>query len=161
MRHFFSHLSLVATLLFGAPALAFAQSGSHTLPMLASATALATSEAAAPTTIVLTGRVEAPDGVVVGAVVGLRDNDLAKAVTGADGTFSLRVPVTKTPVPVIVSYAGYNDEATLLIPTDQTEVVRLLVPHEIKVPRSQQLPAYLRHARKEVKHELREGRRKS
>lgn len=160
MRHLFSHLFFAATLLFGSSSLAFAQGSPKAMPVLASATALATTEAAAHTTIVLTGRVEAPNGVVVGAVVGLRDNDLAKAVTGADGTFSLTVPVTKTPVPVVVSYAGYNDEATVLIPQNQTDVVRLLVPHEIKVPRNQQLPAYLRHARKEVKHELRELHRK-
>lgn len=108
-----------------------------------------------PKTIALIGRVETTTGVLPGAVVEVKGNSNLRAVTDADGFFRLVVPTTTSPVPVSASYAGYDDVAANLIPGAMPAVLRLVVPHdEIKLPRKQQLPAYIRTAHKQIKQQL-------
>jgi len=110
-------------------------------------------------TIVLVGRVETTTGVLPGAVVEVKSNKTLRAVTDADGFFRLVVPATTSPVAVTASYAGYDDVGASLVPGTMPAVLRLVVLHDdIKLPRQQQLPAYLRAAQKQIKQELQQVR---
>lgn len=108
---------------------------------------------AAPTFVVIYGRVESLEGPLPGAVVKL--NDKQAAVTNAQGEFSLKVPATGEPLPITVSYAGYADVAATLLPLSTTNTVRLTAPRVIKVARKSQLKAYMKTSRRQVKRTLR------
>jgi len=105
--------------------------------LLASATLRASpTDAARAKTIVLTGRVETTTGVLPGAVVEVKNNRSLRAVTDADGFFSLVVPTTTAPVEVVASYAGYDDISASLMLGALPTVLRLVVPHNnTKLPR--------------------------
>lgn len=109
--------------------------------------------AAAP--VVLAGRVETLDGPLPGAVVRLpRLNQ--SCVTDAQGTFRFTVPAGTGPEAVVTSYAGFADATDTLQPGATLAVVQLLTPVSISLTKHQQLKAYLKTARHEVKHDLRQ-----
>jgi hypothetical protein len=144
--------SLLLAILFSSQVQA--QQGNH--PLIALAVAANPTIAAVRTkTIVLIGRVETTTGVLPGAVVEIRSNKNLRAVTDADGFFRLVLPATTSPVAVTASYAGYDEVSANLVPGAMPAVLRLVVPHDdIKLPRQQQLPAYLRTAQKQIKQQL-------
>lgn len=108
---------------------------------------------AAPKTV--NGRVEALHGALPGAVVRLASSNQT-CVTDAQGQFRFTVPADAGPLAAVVSYAGYTDVSTTLAPGDAPSVVQLLTPVTIKVGKRQELKTYLKTARREVRHDLRQ-----
>lgn len=120
----------------------------HVSPMVPTATG---APAAAP--MLLTGRVETLAGPLPGAVVRLPRLDQS-CVTDAQGTFRFTVPAGTGPEAVVTSYAGFADATDTLQPGTTLAVVQLLTPVSISLTKHQQLKAYLKTARHEVKHDL-------
>lgn len=111
-------------------------------------------------TIVLAGRITTPDGPLPGAVVTLTATK-QMAVTNADGEFQFVVPATSRSLQAVVTYAGYADE-TLTLNADNAESTATLAnARMVVVSRKQQLKHYLKTARKEARHDLREVHRNS
>ena len=165
MRQLFSAalLSCVA-LLAASPASAQAQgsyaaltSGYETTTSagpVGNGTAVTAPEATA--TMVLTGHVKTAAGPLPGAVVKVA-NSSEMAVTDADGSFHLTVPVSTHPVQATASYAGFADQPVVLDATSSD--VSLSVVHVIKIAKKQQLKTYLKTARKQVRKNLHAVRR--
>ena len=108
---------------------------------------------AAPKTI--NGRVETLHGALPGAVVRLASSDQT-CVTDAQGQFRFTVPADAGPLAAVASYAGYADVSTTLAAGDAPSVVQLLTPVTIKMDKKQELKTYLKTARREVRHDLRQ-----
>ncbi len=119
--------------------------------------ALAAAAPAAPVAapVVLAGRVETLAGALPGAVVRLPRLD-QMCVTDAQGNFSFTVPAGMGPEAAVASYAGFADVTAALQPGTTLAVVQLLTPVNIALAKQQQLNAYLKTARREVKHDLRQ-----
>lgn len=119
--------------------------------------ALAAAAPAAPVAapVVLAGRVETLAGALPGAVVRLSRLDQV-CVTDAQGNFSFTVPAGTGPEAAVASYAGFADVAAALQPGATLAVVQLLTPVSISLTKQQQLKAYLKTARHEVRHDLRQ-----
>jgi hypothetical protein len=105
--------------------------------------------------VALAGRVETVDGPLAGAVVRLPRLDQS-CVTDAQGTFRFTVPAGAGPEPVVASYAGFADVTAALQPGAALAVMQLLTPVNISLTKQQQLKSYLKTARREVKHDLRQ-----
>ncbi|AMJ64559.1 carboxypeptidase-like regulatory domain-containing protein [Hymenobacter sp. PAMC 26628] len=105
--------------------------------------------------VVLAGRVETLAGALPGAVVRLSRLDQV-CVTDAQGNFSFTVPAGMGPEAAVASYAGFADVAAALQPGTTLAVVQLLTPVNISLPKQQQLKAYLKTARQEVRYDLRQ-----
>lgn len=125
----------------------------HALAMSTPYVAPVAASPAAPKTI--NGRVETLHGVLPGAVVRLVSSDQT-CVTDAQGQFRFTVPADAGPLAAVASYAGYADVNTTLGPGDAPSVVQLLTPVAIKVGKKQELKTYLKTARREVRHDLRQ-----
>jgi hypothetical protein len=107
--------------------------------------------------MVLVGKITNPAGVLPGAVVILTGTK-QMAVTNADGEFQFVVPATAGALPALVTYAGYADEKMTLNAALDESTVSLTNAQVIVVSRRQQLKRYLKTARKQVKHDLRQVR---
>ncbi|MFD1469664.1 hypothetical protein ACFQ48_15665 [Hymenobacter caeli] len=103
----------------------------------------------------LTGRVETAHGALPGAVVRLASSGQS-CVTDAQGNFHFAVPANAGPLGAVATYAGFADVSTTLAPGGAPAVVQLLTPIAIKMGRKQQLKTYLKTARREVRHDLRQ-----
>ncbi len=113
-------------------------------------------EAPKTTTRVITGHVASPQGMLPGAVVEVVGTQLS-AVANADGEFSLTLPAHNgSPVQVLVSYAGYADETPTIIPGNQPAILTLATLQEIKIAHRQQMKAYSKTAKRQVKRSLRQ-----
>ena len=109
-------------------------------------------------TVVLVGRITNPDGPLPGAVVTLVATK-QMAVTNSEGEFQFAVPASTRTLQAVVSFAGYANE-TLTLSTDNAESTATLADAQaIPVARRQQLRFYLKMARKEAHHDLREVHR--
>lgn len=111
-----------------------------------------------PATVLLTGRVLSPAGRLPGAVVTLTGTKL-KAVTNENGEFNLSVPAGSATMSLTTSYAGFLDETVTLLPDAAPLTLSLTRPQAIKVARRQQLKAYLKTARKQVKKQVKRTRK--
>jgi hypothetical protein len=111
-------------------------------------------------TIVLAGRITNPDGPLPGAVVTLTATK-QMAVTNADGEFQFVVPATSRSLQAVVTYAGYADETLTLNADDAESTATLANARVVVVSRRQQLKHYLKTARKEAQHDLREVHKNS
>ena len=107
--------------------------------------------------VVLTGKITNPAGALPGAVVTLTGTK-KMAVTNADGEFQFTLPAGGGPVQAVVSYVGYADESMTLDATAEATVT-LRNARVVVVARRQQLKAYLRTARKQVKRSLKKVRK--
>ena len=107
-------------------------------------------------TMTLTGHVKTAAGPLPGAVVKIA-NSSEMAVTDANGSFHLTVPVATGPVQATASYAGFADQPVAL--DAASSEVSMSVVHVIKVARQQQLKTYLKTAHKQVRKHLRAVRR--
>jgi CarboxypepD_reg-like domain len=115
----------------------------------------------APTTdptVVLSGHIANPDGPLPGAVVTLIDTK-QMAVTNSEGEFQFVVPASTRTLKAVVSFAGYADEHLTLSTDDAESTATLADEQAIPMARRQQLKFYLKTARKEAHHDLREVRR--
>lgn len=149
-----------ALLLLAAAGLAAATPAAHGQALLASNTAHPTTTSAAPAgpTIVLAGRINNPDGPLPGAVVTLvRTKQMA--VTNSEGEFRFTVPASARSLQAVVSFAGYADQTLTLNADDAESTATLSDERIIPVARRQQLRFYLKTARKETRHDLREVHR--
>jgi len=99
------------------------------------------------------GRVLCPDGPLVGAVVQVPGTKLV-AVTNGDGEFSITLPVRRAPWRLTASYAGYEDEKLTISADDRNVTMELATPTAIKAVGDEQLPSYLKNARREAKQTL-------
>lgn len=108
--------------------------------------------------VVLTGKITNPAGVLPGAVIILTDSK-QMAVTNADGEFQFTVPASAGPLQAVVTYAGYADERMTLNAAANESTVNLANATVIVVSRKQQLKAYLKTARKQIKRDLRRARK--
>ena len=106
--------------------------------------------------IVLTGKITNPAGVLPGAVIILTASK-QMAVTNADGEFEFVVPANAGPLAARVTYAGFADEAMTLNAADAS-TVNLANATVVVVARRQQLKFYLKTARKQVNHSLKQVR---
>ena len=102
----------------------------------------------------LAGKITNAAGVLAGAVVILTASK-KMAVTNANGEFELEVPANSGPLQARVTYAGYADENVMLNTGGTTSTVNLANATVIVVARRQRLKAYLKTARKQVRHDLR------
>ncbi|MET4076450.1 hypothetical protein ABIB44_003724 [Hymenobacter sp. UYCo722] len=147
-------------LFFAAACLAAASPAAKGQVLLASNTPHSTDDGTPPSepTVVLAGRITNPDGPLPGAVVTLLVTK-QMTVTNSEGEFQFVVPASTRTLQAVVSFAGYADE-TLTLNTDDAEpIVTLSDEHKIPMARRQQLKFYLKTARKEANHDLREVRR--
>ncbi|WP_310395959.1 carboxypeptidase-like regulatory domain-containing protein [Hymenobacter sp.] len=108
--------------------------------------------------VVLSGKITNPAGPLPGAVIILKATK-QMAVTNAEGEFQFVVPATAGALDAVVTYAGYADEAMTLNAAASESTVNLTDARVIVVSRKQQLKTFLKTARKQVKHDLREVRR--
>lgn len=111
--------------------------------------------ARATETMVLAGKITNAAGVLPGAVIILTANK-HMAVTNADGEFEIEVPADSGPLQARVTYAGYADESIVLNAGEATSTVNLANATVIVVARRQRLKAYMKTARKQVRHELKQ-----
>ena len=109
---------------------------------------------AAKEKIVLAGKITNPAGPLPGAVVILTATK-QMAVTNADGEFEFVVPANAGALQALVTYAGYADEPMTLNAAAES-TVSLTNARVIVVARKQQLKNYLKTARKQVKHDLKQ-----
>lgn len=107
--------------------------------------------------MVLMGKITNPAGPLPGAVVILTGTK-EMAVTNADGEFEFTVPANAGSLAAVVTYAGYADEAMTLNTSADESTVKLTNARVIVVSRKQQLKRYLKTARKQVKHDLKQIR---
>ena len=105
--------------------------------------------------ILLVGKITNPAGVLPGAVVILKDSK-QMAVTNADGEFQFEVPAAAGALKAVVTYAGYADEEMTLNAAASESTVSLTNARVIVVSRRQRLKAYMKTARKQVKHDLKQ-----
>lgn len=108
--------------------------------------------------VVLTGKITNPAGVLPGAVIILTGTK-QMAVTNADGEFQFTVPASAGPLQAVVTYAGYADESLTLNAAADQSTVNLANATVIVVSRKQQLKAYMKTARKQIKRDLRRARK--
>ena len=138
--------------------------------LLASSTALGSTpdnDGTAPVTpknepvekVMLVGKITNPAGPLPGAVIILNDTK-QMAVTNANGEFEFVVPANAGPLLARVPYAGYADESMTLNAAAAESTVNLANAKVIVVARKQQLKAYLKTARKEVKRSLKQVHKK-
>ncbi|MCC3155423.1 carboxypeptidase-like regulatory domain-containing protein [Hymenobacter sp. BT770] len=106
----------------------------------------------------LVGKITNPAGVLPGAVVILTGTK-QMAVTNAEGEFEFNVPANAGPLAARVTYAGYADEPMTLNAAASSSTVNLANATVIVVSRKQQLKAYLKTARKQVKRSLKQIRK--
>lgn len=154
MKPFFSSLSVssFALLALGAISTAHAETSRPHFSL----TPADTTVAAAPTTVLVTGRVEGLKGLLPGSVVSVRVNQKAvTTVTNANGEFTLPLPAAGGPWPTTVSYAGYADVATTLAPEVVAPVFKLTTPRVVKVSRKYQMKTYRRTAQRQIRRTLR------
>lgn len=105
--------------------------------------------------IVLTGKITNPAGPLPGAVVILTSTN-AMAVTNADGEFEFVVPANAGALQARVTYAGYADEQLTLNASAGESTVNLTDARVIVVSRKQQLKKYLKTAKKQIEHDLKQ-----
>ncbi|MCI1186926.1 carboxypeptidase-like regulatory domain-containing protein [Hymenobacter sp. DH14] len=105
--------------------------------------------------MVLTGKITNAAGVLPGAVVIITATK-QMAVTNAEGEFEFVVPANAGPLDARVTYGGYADEKMVLNAANAESTVSLTNAHVVVVARSQRLEKYLKTARKQIKHELRQ-----
>jgi hypothetical protein len=103
--------------------------------------------------LLITGKITNAAGALPGAVI-ILNGTRQMAVTNADGEFEIAVPANSGPLPARVTYAGYADEAIVLNGAEGASTVNLANGTVIVVARSQRLKAYLKTARKQVRHDL-------
>ncbi|MBF9238481.1 carboxypeptidase regulatory-like domain-containing protein [Hymenobacter sp. BT683] len=108
--------------------------------------------------MVLVGKITNTAGVLPGAVVIITATK-QMAVTNADGEFQFVIPANSGPLQARVTYAGYADERMTLNAAAAQSTVNLANATVIVVARKQQLKVYLKHARKEIKHTLKQVHR--
>ena len=108
-----------------------------------------------PQKTTLIGKITNPAGPLPGAVVILTATK-QMAVTNGDGEFEFEIPANAGVLQAIVTYAGYADEAMTLNASAAESTVNLANARVIVVSRKQQLKRYLKTARKQVKHDLRQ-----
>ena len=111
-----------------------------------------------PEKMVLIGKIINPAGPLPGAVIILTGTK-QMAVTNADGEFEFEVPANAGALDALVTYAGYADEKMTLNASANESTVSLTNARVIVVSRKQQLKRYLKTARKQVKHDLRQVRK--
>ena len=109
--------------------------------------------------VVLVGKITNPAGPLPGAVIILSDTK-QMTVTNANGEFEFVVPANAGPLLARVTYAGYADESMTLNAAAAESTVNLANAKVIVVARKQQLKAYLKTARKEVNHSLKQVHKK-
>ena len=109
-------------------------------------------------TVVLTGTITNAAGVLPGGVV-IVTATKQMAVTNAAGVFELVVPADAGPLEARVTYGGYADEKMVLNAATGASTVRLTNARVIVVARRQRLQKYLKTARKQIKHDLRQLRK--
>lgn len=107
--------------------------------------------------MVLMGKITNPAGPLPGAVV-ILSGTKQMAVTNADGEFEFTVPANAGALDAVVTYAGYADEKMTLNASADESTVSLTNARVIVVSRKQQLKKYLKTARKQVKHDLKQIR---
>ena len=105
--------------------------------------------------LVIVGKITNPAGVLPGAVVILTATK-KMAVTNANGEFEFVVPANTGPLRARVTYGGYADELITLNDGSAQATVNLANATVIVVARRQQLKAYLKTARKQVRRSLRQ-----
>ncbi|OGX91363.1 hypothetical protein [Hymenobacter coccineus] len=127
----------------------------RTPPMMPTVADVPAPAVAPPASVVLAGRVETLAGALPGAVVRLPRLDQS-CVTDAQGNFSFTLPASTGTETAVASYAGFADVKAALQPGATLAVVQLLTPVNISLTKQQQLKSYLKTARHEVKHELRQ-----
>lgn len=103
--------------------------------------------------LLITGKITNAAGALPGAVI-ILNGTRQMAVTIADGEFEIAVPASSGPLQARVTYAGYADEAIVLNGAEGTSTVNLANGTVIVVARRQRLKAYLKTARKQVRHDL-------
>jgi hypothetical protein len=124
----------------------------------------AAGNAAAPVTsvptekVVLVGKITNLAGPLPGAVVILTDTK-QMAVTNANGEFEFTVPANASALAAVVTYAGYADEKMPLNANAEESTVSLTNARVIVVSRKNQLKKYLKTAKKQVKHDLKQVRK--
>lgn len=111
-----------------------------------------------PAKVVLAGKITNPAGPLPGAVVILTGTK-QMAVTDANGEFEFEVPADAGALQATVTYAGYADEKMTLNAAAEESTVSLTNAHVIVVSRKQQLKKYLKTARKQIKHDLKQVRK--
>lgn len=109
--------------------------------------------------VVLAGKITNAAGALPGAVI-ILDGTQQMAVTNGDGEFQFVVPANAGPLAARVTYAGYADESMTLNATETESTVNLANAKVIVVARKQQLKAYMKTARKEVKRSLKQVHKK-
>ena len=158
MSHFFTTVTLgIFSLCFSA---AFAQaqsrlSGGDAYAAIGPDAANRISSAGTPSAekALLVGKITNAAGVLAGAVVILTGSK-KMAVTNANGEFEMEVPANSGPLQAPFTYAGYADENILLNPGGATSTVTMANATVIVIARRQRMKAYLKTARKQVKHDL-------
>ena len=114
-------------------------------------------QALTPTAYQWTGFVVHNNKPLPGAVVALSGTK-ERAVTNQDGEFTLTLPDSARNVAVVVSYAGYADEA-VRVNVDSVNVLQLVTVANVDVSRRQGLKFYLRTAHRQIRKDLRRARR--
>lgn len=149
-----------ALLLFATACLAGTSSAANAQAFLASnvSHSPAANTTPADPTVVIVGRIASPEGPLPGAVVTLVGTK-QMAVTNSEGDFQFVVPASTRTLQAIVSFAGYADERLTLSTDDAESTATLADEQAIPVARRQQLKFYLKTARKEARHDLREVHR--
>ncbi len=107
-------------------------------------------------TLALTGRVETGQGPLAGATVRLLRSGQT-GVTNEAGTFLFAVPADAGPLAATVSYPGCPEVNVTLQPTGPPAVVQLAAPVVTKADRKRLKP-FLKTARRQARHELRQLR---
>ncbi|MCI1189387.1 carboxypeptidase-like regulatory domain-containing protein [Hymenobacter sp. DH14] len=149
-----------ALLFLATACLAAVSPAANAQALLASNAAHSAATYTAPTepTVVIVGHIANPDGPLPGAVVTLVSTK-QMAVTNSEGEFQFVVPASTRTLQAVVSFAGYADER-LTLNTDDAEATATLADEQnVPLARRQQLKFYLKTARKEARHDLREVRR--
>jgi CarboxypepD_reg-like domain len=103
--------------------------------------------------LVISGRITNTTGGLPGAVI-ILNGTKQMTVTNANGEFEITVPANSGPLPARVTYAGYADEAIVLNGTEGASTVNLANGTVIVVASRQRLKAYLKTARRQVRHDL-------
>ncbi|MFD2718032.1 carboxypeptidase-like regulatory domain-containing protein [Hymenobacter monticola] len=108
--------------------------------------------------MLLVGKITSPAGPLPGAVVILTSTK-QMAVTNSDGEFEFTVPANAGALAAVVTYAGYADEKMTLNASAEESTVSLTHARVIVVSRKNQLKKYLKTAKKQVKHDLKQVRK--
>lgn len=150
MKSYLYFCTLLVVIALASPAHA------QTRPARTNALAFSTPRPHPAAALTLAGRVETTQGPLSGAVVRLpRLNQTC--VTNAEGSFLFAVPADAGPLAVVTTYPGCADVSTILLAGGTPAVVQLSPPMLTKAG-EKQLKTYMKVARREMKHSLRQIR---